>query len=289
MLDITALIQSGSTNPWLYLPLAVLLGALHALEPGHSKSMMAAFIIAVRGTARQATLLGVSAAIGHTIIVGAIAALGLYLGDRLILGRAEPWLVLLSGALVMALAVRIFFMLRVEQGHGHHAHDHDHHDHDHGHHHHHYHGHHSDFDEEHRSSSALSNSDFALDAHAAEHAREIREHFQGRKSVSNFDIVWFGFTGGLMPCPAAVAVLLICLQMRAFTLGIGMVAGFSAGLALTLVFVGVAAAWGANAARARWVGLDRWGERLPYVSAAIVMTIGLLIMIRGLWELGVIA
>jgi nickel/cobalt exporter len=283
MPDITALIQSGATNPWLYLPLAVVLGALHALEPGHSKSMMAAFIIAVRGTARQAALLGLSAAVGHTIIVWAIAALGLYLGDRLILGKAEPWLVLVSGALIMALAVRIFIMLRVEQGHDH---DHDHgHKHDHDHHH----GHHSDFDGDHRPSHGMSNADFALDSHAAEHAREIREHFEGRKSVSNLDIVWFGFTGGLMPCPAAVAVLLICLQMRAFTLGIGMVAGFSVGLAITLVLVGVAAAWGANAARARWAGLDRWGERLPYISAGIVMTIGLLIVLRGLWELGVIA
>lgn len=280
MPDITALIQSGAANPWLYLPLAVLLGALHALEPGHSKSMMAAFIIAVRGTARQAALLGLSAAVGHTIIVWAIAALGLYLGDKMILGKAEPWLILLSGLLIMALAFRIFFMLRKEQEHDH-DHDHDHHsDLD---------GHHLHHDHQHDHDHGHSNTDFALDDHAAQHAREIRERFEGRKSVSNLDILWFGFTGGLMPCPAAVAVLLICLQMRQFTLGIGMVAGFSVGLAITLVGVGIATAWGANAARARWAGLDRWGERLPYISAAIVMTIGLLIAARGLWELGVLA
>ena len=276
MPDITALIQNGAANPWLYLPLAVLLGALHALEPGHSKSMMAAFIIAVRGTARQAALLGLSAAVGHTIIVWAIAALGLYLGDKMILGKAEPWLVLVSGLLIIALAFRIFFMLRREQ-----EHDHDHH-----------HDHHSDFDGHHHRHDQRqdhSNTDYALDDHAAEHAREIRERFAGQKSVTNTEILWFGFTGGLMPCPAAVAVLLICLQMRQFTLGIGMVAGFSVGLAITLVAVGVAAAWGANAARARWAGLDRWGERLPYISAGIVMTIGLLIAARGLWELGVLA
>lgn len=277
MPDITSLIQSGSTNPWFYLPIAVLLGALHALEPGHSKSMMAAFIIAVRGTARQAALLGLSAAVGHTIIVWAIAALGLYLGDKMILGKAEPWLVLVSGLLIVGLAFRIFFMLRKEQEHDHeHGHDHDH-------------DHHSDFDGPHHHSHDHPNADYRLDAHAAEHARDIKKHFEGRKSVSNLDILWFGFTGGLMPCPAAVAVLLICLQMRQFTLGIGMVAGFSVGLAITLVAVGVAAAWGANAARARWAGLDRWGERLPYISAGIVMSIGLLITARGLWELGVLA
>ena len=54
MPDIAALIQTHGSNPWAYLPLAVLLGALHALEPGHSKSMMAAFVVATRGTAGQA-------------------------------------------------------------------------------------------------------------------------------------------------------------------------------------------------------------------------------------------
>lgn len=273
MPDITALIQNGAANPWLYLPIAVVLGALHALEPGHSKSMMAAFVIAIRGTPAQAGLLGLSAAVGHTIIVWAIAALGLYLGDKLILEKAEPWLVLVSGLLIMGLAYRIFWMLRREQEHDH---DHDH-SHDHGHEHDRSHGHHPHDMEE------------GLDAHAAAHAREIRNRFTGKRHVTNIDIVWFGFSGGLLPCPAAIAVLLICLQLKAFALGIGMVAAFSAGLALTMVGVGVAAAWGANAARARWGGLDVWGERLPYVSVVIVMAIGALIALRGLSQLGIIA
>ena len=46
MPDIAQLIQQGSANLWLFIPAAILLGALHGLEPGHSKPMMAAFIIA---------------------------------------------------------------------------------------------------------------------------------------------------------------------------------------------------------------------------------------------------
>ena len=53
MTDITKIIQSGSAHAWLYIPVAILLGALHGLEPGHSKTMMAAFIIAIRGTVWQ--------------------------------------------------------------------------------------------------------------------------------------------------------------------------------------------------------------------------------------------
>jgi len=273
MPDIADLIAEGAANPALYLPLAVVLGALHALEPGHSKSMMAAFIVAVRGTPAQAGLLGVSAAIGHTIIVWAIAVIGLSVGDRLILDKAEPWLLFGSGLLIIALGVRILRMLRSEQRHLH-PHGHDGAQGDHGDHHH---DHHHDDGEE------------GLDPHAAAHADQIRKRFSRRRSVSTLDIAWFGFSGGLLPCPAAIAVLLVCLQLKAFTLGIGMVAAFSLGLALTLVGVGLAAAWGANAARARWAGLDRWGERLPYLSAAIVMAVGGFMTLRGLSELGWLA
>ena len=70
MTDFATLLQGG--NAWLFIPSAILLGALHGLEPGHSKTMMAAFIVAVRGTVTQAILLGLAATVSHTAIVWAI-------------------------------------------------------------------------------------------------------------------------------------------------------------------------------------------------------------------------
>ena len=259
MPDIAAIIQAHAANPWAYLPLAVLLGALHALEPGHSKSMMAAFVVATRGTAGQAALLGGSAAIGHSLVVWALAAAGIWLGDALILDKAEPWLILISGLMILGLAWRIVVLFRREH------HEHEHHDHDHTH--------------DHHDERELS--------HAQEHEREIAQRFAGRK-VGNGAIAWFGLTAGLMPCPSAVAVLLICLQSRAFTLGFGMVAGFSLGLAITLISVGVLAAWGARKASEGWSGFAGWAERLPYLSAALVGLIGVVVTIRGLLATGLI-
>ena len=256
MPDIASLLQAGAANPWLYLPFAVALGALHALEPGHSKSMMAAFVVATRGTPAQAALLGGSAAVGHTLVVWALAGLGLWLGDKLIYEHAEPWLVFVSGLLIVALAARILWIFRAER-----------HDHGHGH------------DHAHDHAPARS--------HAQAHALEVTQAFAGRK-VTNFDIAWFGLSGGLMLCPSAVAVLLVCLQIKAIGLGLAMVAGFSVGLAITLVSVGVAAAWGARKARADWAGFSVWAERIPYLSAAIVGTIGALITLKGLSMLGVL-
>ncbi len=71
MNDFTSLLQQG--NAWLFIPSAILLGALHGLEPGHSKTMMAAFIVAVRGTLKQAVLLGLAATVSHTAVVWLIA------------------------------------------------------------------------------------------------------------------------------------------------------------------------------------------------------------------------
>ncbi len=263
MPDLSAIIENGAANPWLYLPVAILLGALHALEPGHSKSLMAAFIIAIRGTGAQATLLGVSAAIGHTIVVWGLALAGFYVGDKLILDKAEPWLILISGLLIIALAARLVLSARTiisrVQPHGHDSHDHTAHDH----------GAHD-----------------GEDAHEAAHRHEIESKYAGRKHVTNGEIAWFGFTGGFLPCPSAIAVLLVCLQLKQFGLGIAMVAAFSVGLAATLVAVGIAAAWGTAKAASRFSGLSKWSDRLPLISGAFVMALGLIITLRGMAALG---
>src|SRR5471030_2693381 len=76
------LITQGAANAWLFIPSAILLGALHGLEPGHSKTMMAAFIVAVRGTVAQAVLLGLAATLSHTFVIWALAAAALKFGSQ---------------------------------------------------------------------------------------------------------------------------------------------------------------------------------------------------------------
>ena len=102
-------------DAWLFLPAAVLLGALHGLEPGHSKTMMAAFIISVRGTVAQAVLLGLSAAFSHTLIIWVLAAIGLHYSQRLDVEGLEPWFQLATGAIVVGMALWMFRRIRGEQ------------------------------------------------------------------------------------------------------------------------------------------------------------------------------
>lgn len=138
MNDFASLLQQG--NAWLFVPSAILLGALHGLEPGHSKTMMAAFIVAIRGTLKQAVLLGLAATLSHTAVVWIIAMAGLWFGRGWDAHTSEPWFQLVSGILIVLIALWMACEPGRRVGHNDHHHHHDHHDHDH-HHDHHDHGH----------------------------------------------------------------------------------------------------------------------------------------------------
>jgi nickel/cobalt exporter len=113
MQNFSELIQSG--NAWVFIPSAILLGALHGLEPGHSKTMMAAFIVAVRGTVGQAVLLGLSATVSHTAIVWAVAMGGLYLGQNWSAEATEPYFQVASAVLIISVALWMLWRTRTEQ------------------------------------------------------------------------------------------------------------------------------------------------------------------------------
>jgi len=185
MTDLASLIQSGSQNLWLFIPSAILLGALHGLEPGHSKTMMAAFIIAVRGTVGQAILLGLAATLSHTAIVWIIALAGLHFGQGITSESTEPYLQIASGVIILAIALWMVWRTwqdRRPQGHGHHG--------GHGSHGHHgSHGSHGHHDHA-VSASALNTEALQLpedaysDAHARMHAEDIQRRFAGRTATT---------------------------------------------------------------------------------------------------------
>ncbi len=268
MPEFADLIRQGAAHAWLFVPSAILLGALHGLEPGHSKTMMASFIVAVRGTVGQAVMLGLAATLSHTAVVWLVALVGLHLGRELAGEQVEGWFQLLSAFIMVCMAVWLFSP--VWRRHRHHAHDHhhDHHPHDHGHGGHHHHGHHDP-------------APMADDAHARHHADEIARRFSNGQAT-NSQVILFGLTGGLIPCPAAITVLLICLQLREFTLGVALVLCFSVGLAVTLTASGVVAALGVRHLSARGVGFERLMARAPYLSAGLILLIAAYMVWHGM-------
>lgn len=276
MTELPVLLQQG--NAWLFVPSAILLGALHGLEPGHSKTMMAAFIVAIRGTLAQAVLLGLSATLSHTAVVWAVAMAGLYFGRNWNSAAVEPIMQAVSGGIIVAVAL---WMMWTTWRHHHPAHAHradHHHEHEHSHRHLHHEGVQSE-------GALAALADEFDDAHARAHAQDIQRRFSGRE-VTTGQIVMFGLTGGLIPCPASITVLLLCLQMREITLGATLVLCFSIGLALTLVASGAIAAVGVRHAAKRWQGFGTLARKAPYLSGALICGVGLYVAVTGLIALG---
>jgi nickel/cobalt transporter (NicO) family protein len=277
MPPIAELIQQGATNLWVFIPTAILLGALHGLEPGHSKTMMASFIIAVKGSVGQAALLGLCAALSHSLIVWILAAMALKFGNELIAEQAEPYLMLVSAAVVLGVSIWMFMRTRHDELSAK-AHHHTHqsgHDHDHGHHHH-----------THVVSDLTSHNNTYQDDHERAHAEDIKRRFVGQK-VTTGQIAMFGLTGGLVPCPASVTILMICLHLKRFSLGAVMVASFSLGLAISLVSVGVIAAWGAQQVDKRFDKgrLSDLARKMPYFSSGLMALVASLMGFQALIQI----
>jgi nickel/cobalt exporter len=222
--------------------------------------------------------------------VWALAALALKFGNELIAEQAEPYLMLLSAVVVVGVSVWMFLRTRrdelaakahqhaphggkiVNTGHGIAELDHDH---GHGHRHSHDVG-----------DDMLSGDGSYQDAHERAHAEEIKRRFVGQK-VTTGQIAMFGLTGGLVPCPASVTILMICLHLKRFTLGAVMVASFSLGLAISLVSVGVIAAWGAQQVGERF-GSGKFSDlarKMPYFSSALMALVAALIGIQALMQI----
>lgn len=363
--DFQALLQQGAASAWLFIPSAILLGALHGLEPGHSKTMMAAFIVAVRGTVGQAVLLGLAATLSHTLVVWVIALTGLYFGGNWYDETTEPYFQMASGVMIVAIAGWMIWTTRRSQGEASHSYDHKHghdevrivdtdhgrvrleifqdgvpprfrlrregsHGHEwlasevrleteradgrrqaftfvqragclessdeipephefvarlvlvHG-------GHSHDYDLEfvehhHHVVDDYEGLDVAApgyqDPHELAHANDIRRRFSGR-TVTTRQIVVFGLTGGLIPCPASITVLLLCLQLKEIALGATLVLCFSIGLALTMVASGTLAALSVKHVAGRWSGFGEVARKAPYVSGGLILLVGLYVAWHG--------
>lgn len=118
------------------------------------------------------------------------------------------------------------------------------------------------------------------DAHEKAHADDIRKRFTHRE-VSNGQILMFGLTGGLIPCPTAITVLLLCLQVKQVTLGASMVLRFRIGLDISLVTVGAAAAIGARKTSNRFPWLNAAARRAPYFPSVLIICVSVYVGIHG--------
>jgi len=269
------------TSDWGFVALtflaAIALGALHALEPGHGKTLLAISLVGARATVRQATILALALTFAHTAGVLALGvAINLFKG-YFVPETIYPWITLLSGvviAIIGARAVQKQIGNRRPLAHVHvhaHAATHDHvheHVHEPGGHVHHTHT-----------------------AGAPGHTHDDLEHARAHAIPGNAPLrfggtVWAAMSGGVAPCPAALVVLLAALALNEIAYGIFVIVAFSFGLAGTLTGLGIAVVRGASWLQGR-KQFERFVTYGPLVSATVISLIGAVMVGQGFAERGI--
>jgi ABC-type nickel/cobalt efflux system permease component RcnA len=246
---------------------AFLLGGFHALSPGHGKTVVAGYLVGSRGTFRHALLLGAVVTITHTAGVFALGFVALAASEYVLPEQLYPWLGTASGLLIVAIGAWQFSQ-RWSLAHGGpaHGHDHDHHDHDHGHDHGDGHHHHRDHGHDH--------------GHGHHHGPGGHSHAMPEK-LSARSLIALGVSGGIVPCPSALVVLLSAVTLHRIGLGLVLIVAFSAGLAAVLTAIGMLVLYARRA-------LDRmeWGgagvlRQLPLVSSLLITALGAVLAVQS--------
>jgi ABC-type nickel/cobalt efflux system permease component RcnA len=247
------------------LGVAVGLGAFHALEPGHGKTLVAAYLVGSRGTVQHAFLLGLIVTAAHTAGVYLLGAVTLYASQYILPERLYPWLGVVSGVLIAGLGaillVRRYLGKDGLSNHHHHHLDHSHglddHDHHHGH------------------------------GHSHDHGHTHRDHDVDRQ-VSFRELLTLGISGGIVPCPAALVVLLSAVSMQRIGFGLLLIVAFSFGLAAVLITIGLLMVSARQFMSRFQVNSRLTTQWLPLTSSAFILVFGIALAIQSLQSAGLL-
>ncbi len=229
----------------LSLLIAAFWGAAHALTPGHGKAMVAAYLVGTKGTPRDAFLLGGTVTIAHTAGVFALGFVTLGLSAFIVPEQLYPWLTLVSGLLVVLVGASVLSQRLRSRGH-----------------------------------PATTTITTTVITTATSRSRPPSPPRRGRRA----DLEGHPrrrIAAGLLPCPSALVVLLSAIALHRVGLGLALIVAFSIGLAATITAIGLVAVL----ARRTFGRLSLDGplvRALPAVSAALILTVGLVITVRAL-------
>jgi nickel/cobalt transporter (NicO) family protein len=255
--ELLATKQLGLGIILLSLAVAVGLGAFHALEPGHGKTLVAAYLVGSRGTAKHALLLGLIVTAAHTTGVYLFGGVTLYASRYVVPERLYPWLGIVSGAMIAVLGL-VLFVRRYRGKDELLTHTHHHHVHAHG----------------------------ADGHHDYHHGHDPHHH---HRQVSLRELLTLGISGGIVPCPAALVVLLSAVSLHRVELGLLLIVAFSVGLAVVLIAVGMLMVH-ARQFMSRFHGdgtlTTRW---LPLASSVFIILCGVALTSQAVLSAGWIA
>lgn len=259
------LISVPVITPWIAfigLLVAFGLGAVHAMSPGHGKTVVGAYLVGSKGTPRHALFLGLIVTVTHTLGVFALGLITLFASRYILPERLMPFLGFVSGLLVFFIGLTLF-KERLFTFFGWNKSDYDHHDHDHDH----DHGHgevaHSHGGVEHTHGGST-------------HTHEVPE------TITWGNLLALGVSGGLLPCPSALVLMLSAISLGRVGYGLVLTIAFSFGLAATLTAIGFVFLYIGNVFSKTALAEYRMVKLLPVLSAFVVASLGAFICYSSL-------
>ncbi|HMS40084.1 MAG TPA: hypothetical protein PKE69_07665 [Pyrinomonadaceae bacterium] len=247
--------------------LAFGLGAMHAMSPGHGKTVVGAYLVGSRGTPKHAAFLGLTVTITHTLGVFALGLITLFASNYILPEKIMPFLGFISGLLVLYIGLtmfktRLFSILGWEKsGHHHHpGHEHHYAEHSHSHHEHPAHEHH----------------EHSHDEFTHTHDGHTHSHLPPEQ-ISWKSLLALGVSGGLLPCPSALVLMLSAISLGRVGYGLILTIAFSFGLAATLTAVGFVFLYLGKAFGGSRLAENRIFRALPVASAFIIACVGAVI------------
>lgn len=254
--------------------LAFGLGAFHAMSPGHGKAVVGAYLVGSRGTPKHAAFLGLTVTITHTLGVFVLGILTIFASNYILPEKIMPFLGFFSGLIVLYIGLTMFkTRLFAALGMNGHEHSHDGHSHSHDHpqggdhHHSHDHGGHS----------------HSHDHDALTHTHDGHTHSHlPPEEISWKSLLALGVSGGLLPCPSALVLMLSAINLNRVGYGIILTLAFSIGLASTLTIVGLLFLYGGRLFNGTRLQHNRVIKALPVFSAFVIACLGAMICYNSL-------
>jgi nickel/cobalt transporter (NicO) family protein len=236
--------------------LAALLGGLHALSPGHGKTIVGAYLVGSRGTAWHAAFLGLTVTITHTVGVFLLGLITLFGQKYIVPEKLFPLLSFLSGAIVVVIGLQqLFSRLRKRRT---------------------------------VSAAAEHTHDDLAAGLTHSHGGSTHSH-QPPQQVTWRSLLALGISGGLLPCPSALVVLLSAIALHRVGYGLMLVVMFSVGLAAVLTAIGMLFLYARRFIERPAFGASGMAERwMPIVSAAVIVCAGAAICLSALAQQGLL-
>ena len=243
-------------------------GAMHAMSPGHGKTVVGAYLVGSRGTFKHAVFLGMTVTVTHTLGVFAIGLITLFASSYILPEKLMPFLSFVSGLLVLYIGATLF-KNRLFSALGWTSAD------EHGH--------------EHRFDADESTTDFR-DEQTARHTHDGLTHTHGGSTHTHLPpetVTWksllaLGVSGGLLPCPSALVLMLSAISRDRVGYGLILTIAFSFGLAATLTAIGLLFLYAGKAFGGTKLADNRIMKMLPVFSAFVVACLGAVICYNSL-------